>query len=326
MVRSSTFLLLVALVAPAGRAVANDSAASIAAGGIVLRDEKRISMRTERLTISPRKVIVEYEFVNESPADVTTEVAFPVPEYRYVVDLPEGPLDLGGFRGWVDGAEINVTRQVRALVGGKDHEPLLRQLGIDVVRFGNYDPRGSHIAAEPNQITTLPAEAFDRLASLGIVDSRPERGWPRWTVAITWHWTQTFPAGKTVRVRHEYRPAVGHTSYAYKDLPRFATDFPESCADAALVRAQGRRISIGWPEPADRLGAWFSTEWVNYILGTAKSWKMPIRDFELIIERPEDSLATFCWEGRVEKVSKTRFRASAKDFIPTKDLAVYFLY
>jgi hypothetical protein len=37
-------------------------------------------------------------------------------------------------------------------------------------------------------------------------------------------------------------------------------------------------------------------------------------------------LATFCWGGRVEKVSNSRFRADAQDFTPTKDLAAYFLF
>jgi hypothetical protein len=34
---------------------------------------------------------------------------------------------------------------------------------------------------------------------------------------------------------------------------------------------------------------------------------------------------TFCWDGPVEKVSKTRFRATARDFAPTKNLVVYFV-
>jgi hypothetical protein len=36
-------------------------------------------------------------------------------------------------------------------------------------------------------------------------------------------------------------------------------------------------------------------------------------------------LVTFCWDGRVDKVSQSRFRVAAKDFVPTKDLAAYLL-
>jgi hypothetical protein len=45
-------------------ALGNDSAASVAVGGIQLKREARISMEKERLTISSERVTVEYEFLN----------------------------------------------------------------------------------------------------------------------------------------------------------------------------------------------------------------------------------------------------------------------
>lgn len=316
--RSTTLLLITALLAPARRAAANDSAASIAAGGIVLRDEKRVAMRRERLTMSLSRVTVEYEFVNESQSDVTTEVAFPVPEYAYAFDGLKGPLDLGGFRAWVDGAEIQVSKQVRALVAGEDHGPLLRNLGIDVERHGNFDPSGWEVPGRPNQIAALPADVLGRLVASGTVEAeKPERGWPRWTVAITWHWTQTFPAGRTVKVRHEYTPAAGHRGIPASALDRLPAELPGSCPDAAFVRAARRA--------ARSEAAWFTVSWVSYILETARSWKQPIGEFELVIDRPEKALVTFCWDGPVEKVGKTRFRAVARDFAPARDLTIYFL-
>ncbi len=70
--------------------------------------------------------------------------------------------------------------------------------------------------------------------------------------------------------------------------------------------------------------AMISAEWVKYILTTANTWKTPIPDFELVVERPEDQFVSFCWDGKVEKVSKTKLRASARDFVPTHELLVYF--
>jgi len=67
-----------------------------------------------------------------------------------------------------------------------------------------------------------------------------------------------------------------------------------------------------------------SGEWVKYILTTANTWKTPIRDFELIVERPARQFVSFCWEGNVEKLSNTRFRATAHDFVPNQELLVYF--
>ncbi len=62
------FLLLAGLLAGLSTAVyADDDAASIAAGGIVvMKHEPRIVMAKEVLNISPKKVIVDYDFRNDS--------------------------------------------------------------------------------------------------------------------------------------------------------------------------------------------------------------------------------------------------------------------
>jgi hypothetical protein len=87
--------------------LADDGAASIANGGLVPRRETRVVMAKEVLRISLDKVVVDYDFRNDTDQDVTTEVAFPVPPYEN--DFPE--VDLAGqafksFRLWVDGKPI----------------------------------------------------------------------------------------------------------------------------------------------------------------------------------------------------------------------------
>jgi hypothetical protein len=88
---------LVLIGCPVAVALANDSAASTAAGGIQLRREANISMEKERLTISQDKVKVEYEFLNQTDNDITTEVAFPIPPYTNGVTDAGEPRDLGVF-------------------------------------------------------------------------------------------------------------------------------------------------------------------------------------------------------------------------------------
>jgi hypothetical protein len=78
----ATLFAVSGLSTPAA-AFADDSAASIAAGGLVARRETRIVMAKEVLEISPTKVIVEYDFRNDTDEDVTTEVAFPIPPYEH---------------------------------------------------------------------------------------------------------------------------------------------------------------------------------------------------------------------------------------------------
>lgn len=254
--------------------------------------------------------------MNEGAEPVTTEVAFPVPEYQYDPVTLEGPMDLGGFKAWVDGVEIRVAKQVRALVGDVDHAPLLRELGIDIERHGGYEP--DELPGRPtDQIHRLSRSAADRLIALGVLaKDDPGVRWPLWRVAITWHWRQTFRPGEVVRVRHAYTPAAGF-SYSPEPVRDYLARLPDACADAALVRTlESRRAAA--PD------SMVHGTWVRYVLTTANTWKTPIRDFELVVERPVDHTVSFCWDGKVQKTSPTTFAARRRDFVPEKELAVYF--
>jgi hypothetical protein len=316
---------------------ANDSAAAIAAGGVVSRIERRVSMRKERLAIrllgegnanvTRFRVSVEYEFANESIDEVTTEVAFPIPEYGYNPVGLEGPRDLGGFRAWVDGSEISVEKQVRAVARGQDQASTLRELGIDIEHHGYFSPdlAGSD-ADHPDQLRRLTPADAQRLVQLGLIrGTEPDDRWPEWTVAITWHWTQTFPTGEVIRVRHEYTPSAGSAySTGARELLAGLTDV---CANDALVHhLQLQKASLA--DAARRNGhedrSMVFGSWVRYVLETANNWRTPIRDFELLIESPEGRSVSFCWDGKVEKVSRTTFSARVKDFRPARDLTVYF--
>jgi hypothetical protein len=69
----------------------NDSAAELAAGGIILVRSDGIAMVEEDLAISLDEVRVTYLFRNETPAPITTRVAFPVPQWD---EDDEGDLEL----------------------------------------------------------------------------------------------------------------------------------------------------------------------------------------------------------------------------------------
>lgn len=59
--------------------LANDSVATVGAGGLVLERTDRITMASEDLTLSPGRVHVRYVFRNTAPKSLTTIVAFPLP-------------------------------------------------------------------------------------------------------------------------------------------------------------------------------------------------------------------------------------------------------
>jgi hypothetical protein len=319
---------LVALLAcGASASRANDSAASVGAGGIVLRSEPRVSMRKERLTIeravdaqtASHRVTVEYEFVNETAAPVETEVAFPVPPYTHYPFELGGPVDLGEFRAWVDGAPIPVLKQVRATVDGKDHAATLKDLGIDVEHHGRFNP-AEELPRPEDQIRTLDDATAARLHALGLIRGTvPAERWPLWSVAIVWHWTQRFPPGKTVRVRHEYTPSAG---FQYgSDVRGFLAGIPRVCPSEPLVHDLEAWVGA---KPTGTYRSIHST-WIEYILTTANSWKTPIADFELVIRKPKDEVVSFCWKGTVEQVDATTVRARARDFVPKEELTVHFL-
>jgi hypothetical protein len=110
-------LLAAALAFLPAASFANDAAAETAAGGIRLREERRVTMRKERLVISKTKVArtaavaqgdryhvsVSYEFMADAGPDVWTE-AFQLPEHGY------GFIDLGGTRR-VGGFSVEVARR-----------------------------------------------------------------------------------------------------------------------------------------------------------------------------------------------------------------------
>ena len=74
---SAAVLGLCLLAAPAA---ANDSTASMGAGGLVLKRTDGIAMVSEDLYVSAREVRVKYRFLNHTAEPIETLVAFPMPD------------------------------------------------------------------------------------------------------------------------------------------------------------------------------------------------------------------------------------------------------
>lgn len=340
-------LALSLLFHPGSVLLGNDGAAEVALGGIRLRQEHRVAMVKERLFISKKKVRVEYEFLNESKKDVGTEVAFPIPEYGWGM-MGWEPFD--AFQVWVNGATCPFRCEARAFVGAKEVTSTLLGLGLRIETLGDFIEgtgntrldEGKGGKPSTSQMEKLPKEQLESLIALGAVDSDVSdyrfRHIPRWTVKKTYHWTQEFLPGAIVRVAHEYVPARGSaTTLSFDEMehPRRSDGgyqhnqgAESGCVDAALKRAMLKAIETRnrlKPEDAEWRKETFPACWVRYILTTANTWQIPIRDFELVVERDPGELITFCWDGPVEKTGVNTFLARKKDFIPSKELTVYFL-
>lgn len=329
----------------------NDGAAEIALGGIRLKQERRVAMIKERLFISKKRVRVEYEFLNESKQVVTTEVAFPLPEFQCDVLMRPLMKHVHGddwkeeinvpFKLWVDGKETPFKTEIRANVGGRDITPLLDDCGIRIDTFGDYREGETRIDGDTpatSQMDRLSQSQLDQLIEAGAIDpspsTPPSRNAPRWTVKKTLHWEQCFPPGKVLKVAHEYLPHLGSaTDFYIEDLVKPSETSHNLFADPACpdenwireVRKAIREREAKQPAHISYVRTSVFGRWVRYILTTANTWKTPIRDFELIVERDPGEFITFCWDGPVEKIGANTFRARVKDFIPVKELTVYFL-
>jgi len=302
---------------------ADDSAVSVAAGGVRLSREARISMEKEILRISDKTVAVDFDFLNESDSDITTEVGFPIPPYTFGEwGDPGWRRDFSDFRVWVDGREIKYQTDVRAKLDGKDYTDLLQKLGF-AIDFAVNDANDDPATRLEKTFAGLSASDRSRLLSLGLVKPERSRHDFAWSVYKEYHWTQTFPAHKVVHIRHEYTPQVG---FQPVELSELRTKFSDACIDRTLANRLKADVA-GRPAIEGRN---VYLEWVDYILTSANTWKTPIKSFELIVDGPtldkdhHHYYASFCWNGAVVRRDADHFTARVSNFVPRRELRVYF--
>ena len=340
LLQAVVFAVVSALAAPVTLR-ADDSAASIAAGGLMPRRETRIVMAKEVLRISDKKVIVDYDFRNDTDQDVTTEVAFPVPPYQnFWQQLSLATESFSDFQLQIDGKPVSFQVEASATLNEKDVTAILGADKIDIASFGHFEelPTGDIRTAD---LERLPKSEQERLTALGLFGTDPPIA--KWTVHLQYHWTQTFPAHSTVHIRHEYTPAGGYTQMPSslkffkaallpanqrKDDPllKGSLDLLDSfCADASFVNGMMNA------EMADTSQEkMIYPHWVDFILTSANTWQRPIEDFTLILERPTTAgrrtLISFCapQNGKVEKPDADHFQVHLANFVPAAELHIGF--
>jgi hypothetical protein len=307
----------------AAPAVANDSVASMGAGGLVLERTDGIEMRSEDLYVSAAEIRVRYRFYNRTDRDISTIVAFPMPDLPGGIESDvalEDPSRMP-FTTTVNGRRVATNVEQKGLLDGVDHSGLLRGLGLPLT------PRGE---ATAQALAALPRPQIDMLIEMGLVE---DRSWthagvrhlelvPLWTLKTTHYWTQVFPAGRELDVRHQYAPAVGGSAGSIFGDPDmeggeyFQEEADRYCADDAF-RAGARRMRAR--------GLYLTETWIDYILTTGANWAEPIGDFRLVVDKGSArNLVSFCGEG-VRKIGPTRFEVRRRNYTPDRDLSVLIL-
>ena len=314
---------------------ADDGAASIAAGGLVLmKREPRITMAKEVLQISPSKVIVDYDFRNDSDTPISTIVAFPVPAYTFgQEETTFGDPAFSDFKLTINGNVAVFFTETRAFLGKRDITDLLKLNHIDAATFGHRNAKEDDFDTIPD-FKHAPPDAQRRLTAAGAF----KNGEPDWIVEKKYYWTQTFPPRSTIHIRHEYTPAIGGTNSVRYGLGKPA-DAAEAKQLGSLCLEPTLRARLTTLSQRDDRQVPYN--YVDFILTTANTWKTPIEDFTLIVERPKpdksrmslqpkidptnESLVSFCWNGPVARTDANHFTAHQLNLTPTKELRIGYI-
>jgi hypothetical protein len=323
---------LVAAVCAAAPALANDTSAELATGGLLFVQNDNVEMRSEDLAISVKEVDVRYRFFNKAASDVTVLVAFPMPDVRVAeqdqnISLPtEDPVNLLAFATTVNGKPVKTQVEQHVFAAGIDRTQLLASLGI---------PLAPHLAATNAALDRLPRDKWNDLVRLGLAEIEEYdvgKGMmkhlsARWSLRTTFYWEQTFPAKAETLIEHRYRPSVGGSAQTSLGAPASAKEAwydeykRKFCLDGDFLAAVERLRKAAKSE----FGPPYAEQRIDYILRTGANWSGPIGQFHLTVDKGEPtSLVSFCGAG-VKKTSDTKFELSKTNFSPDGDLAVLIL-
>jgi hypothetical protein len=327
---TATALMLAACAAMP--AMANDTSAELATGGLLFVQNDKVEMRSEDLAISAKEVAVRYRFFNKATSDVTVLVAFPMPEVRIEeqdqnISLPtEDPVNLLAFTTTINGKPVKTQVEQHVFAAGIDRTQLLTGLGI---------PLAPHLKATNDALDRLPREKWDELVRIGLGEieqydigtGMTKHLSARWSLRTTFYWEQTFPAKAETLIEHRYRPSVGGSvqtslgSPSSLKEPWYDEYKRKYCLDSDFYASIDRLRKAAKSE----FGPPYSEQRIDYILRTGANWSGPIGQFHLTIDKGDSSsLVSFCGQG-IKKTGDTKFEMSKTDFSPDGDLAVLIL-
>ncbi len=291
---------------------ANDSTGYVSTGGVQYLKNNNIQMYSEDLFISKNQIKVDYQFKNLTNKDISETVLFPLPpiENFFESDFADTEKLLNSFKVQVNGKNIQPEMHVRTFIQKDEHSKpidateLFKQCGFTQTEMLN-----------PWNRKTYEYEIFENKlrhcsnAQLKKLLPKSQSEAIVWSSQVIYSWQQSFKANSLTRVQHQYAPLVGGSVSLYP-----AEDEKAYCMDgnfkAGLKKAKSQHA------PYSALG---------YILKTGANWAKPIEHFKLTVERDPNELVSFCWAGKVTKMSPTRFQMLEKNFLPKQDLEIIFV-
>ncbi len=313
-----------AVIAAAGVAAANDSTAEMTAGGLVLKNSRNIDMLDEDLYVSAEQIRVNYVFRNQGRSDESVIVAFPMPDRKLVEEGESDIAYVSDFVTTVEGRRVDTQVERKAMVGNRDHTALLTRLGIPVA------PPTDYVEGRPDPVHAawqrLSAADKRQLKRLKLVEEEGDWFRPLWTLKETYYWTQTFPAGRELKIQHQYKPGAGGSVGSVlsgkfdRNDPYTRRYLAEYCVDQDFLAGITRMSRAGGPD-----NYLLPERTVGYILKTGANWRSPIRNFRLVVDKGSpDNIVSFCGTG-IRKISPTQFEMRRTNWRPDRDLRVLIL-
>lgn len=148
-----TVLLLAVIRLPVA---ANDTLATLGAGGLVALKSSEIAIESEDLEISVHQIKVRYVFHNNTDHDIDAIMAFPLPTlegglvYNEPVVLPsKDPVNFVDFKVEANGEVVKTKIETRAFADDHEVTAYLASLGLP-----------ASVVLEP--LNSAPDEAVDR--------------------------------------------------------------------------------------------------------------------------------------------------------------------
>ncbi|MBL9010999.1 MAG: DUF4424 domain-containing protein [Alphaproteobacteria bacterium] len=329
--------LAAVLAAPA---FANDGFGGLTATGLQFQDTADVQMLSEDLFLGLDQIRVSYVFRHTGEEDVTGEVIFPLPPINLSglmesdFAIPREDLDKENFVGFtatVDGKKVPVKTDRIAVIEEPWDEN--RQLSA------SYDSPGADITATLEENGIPLSLDFDKVvaalkalpprtkkefeaAGLAFFDDSGE-AYPSWSIIERYHWTQTFRAGKDVKIAHSYRSAPPGGIFVWREPSKEEGDYIQTLVDKYCIDKGTQSAIKKALIKSDGDGeAWWNgmAYYLDYVLTTANTWNGPIGTFKLTIDKGDPkNVLSLCIDG-IKKTGPTTFVVEKKNFTPKSDL------
>ena len=307
---------------------ADDSTAELGVGGLHFTHTSAIQMTSEDLFLSTEEVRIHYVFHNRTNRDVTTRVAFPLPDitpnyYFEPVGFPNtGDPNFVNFETRADGRRVPMEAEQHARLRGTDITARGRAARLPL------SPIDPHFDDAIKRLSAPERQQLVRAHLIEDVGGDPANPEFRalWTLTTIFSRMQTFPAGRDVVVEQRYRPIVGGS--VGSTLLIESTDratvaerrrmIRTYCVDDAFQRAAHEALRrSGQPYvPEQRL---------SYVLTTGANWAGPIGRFHLTIDKgAPGNLMSVCAPD-IHRTSPTRFELERSNYTPRSNIQILIL-